>query len=80
MKSYHFAMVEDKKGPGLGTLLKVAAVGTAVYYAYKQLKTDPAAEGGTDLTQTAKSTIDKAATEAKDFAARVAEAAKKAVK
>jgi hypothetical protein len=76
-KTYHLAMVQDKKG-GFGTFIKAGLVITAAYLAYKNLgsKDDDA-----QASQAGKSTIgagvDKAAKEASDFAAKVLKAAKK---
>ena len=81
MKSYHLAMVPDKKG-GLGTLVKVGLALAGAYYAYTKLtETDEEKaekkESGTVGTDEIKKGIDTAAKEASDFAAKVLKAAKK---
>jgi hypothetical protein len=88
-KSYHIAMVQDKKG-GLSTLLKLGAVAGAAYFAYKNLgsknvststNSGTGADDSTSATTASKvaSGVDKAAKEASDFAAKVLKAAKKVV-
>jgi len=77
-KTYHIGMVEDRSF-GLTTLLKIGTVAAAGYVAYTRfLKKD---KNGTDVTEdgTAKAgfSIDKAAKDAGDFAAKVLKAAKK---
>ena len=82
-KTYHLAMVQDKKGFGLGTLLKIGIVATGIYYAYQQLKANEGETGRTRRTASPNAGEEiaagagKAAKEISDFAARVLKAAKK---
>ncbi|MDR1068627.1 MAG: hypothetical protein LBL36_05220 [Clostridiales Family XIII bacterium] len=80
-KSYHIAMVEDKRF-GVGTVLKAGAVAAAVFAAYVQLTKKENADTGAAESPNAGTggsafSIDKAAREAGDFAAKVLKAAKK---
>jgi hypothetical protein len=80
-KSNHIAMVEDKRF-GLGTVLKIGAVAAAAFAAYVQLtkKEDEGAEASESPnagTGSSAFSVDKAAREAGDFAAKVLKAAKK---
>ncbi|MDR2610611.1 MAG: hypothetical protein LBC58_04065 [Clostridiales Family XIII bacterium] len=78
-KTYHMAMIEDKRF-GLGTLLKVGAVCAAGFVAYTQLvkKDEAAPETGSPTSAAAsKFSVDKAARDASEFAAKVLKAAKK---
>jgi uncharacterized membrane protein YebE (DUF533 family) len=82
-KSYHIAMVQDKKS-GLSTLLKAGAVVGAAYFAYKNLgnkdkETKTATDPDTSTADKVISGVDKAAKEASEFAAKVLKAAKKVV-
>ena len=81
MKTYHFAMVPDKKS-GLGTLLKVGLGLAGAYYAYTKLTStdsdkDETKESPKVGTEEIKKGIDGAAKDASDFAAKVLKAAKK---
>ncbi|MDR0850969.1 MAG: hypothetical protein LBN36_00585 [Clostridiales Family XIII bacterium] len=83
MKTYHLAMVPDKKSGGLGTLLKIGLVIGGAYLAYTQLSDkDKAQKTSRDESPKAGTTeatlgLDKAARDVSDFAARVLKAAKK---
>jgi uncharacterized membrane protein YebE (DUF533 family) len=86
-KSYHIAMVQDKKS-GLSTLLKLGAVAGTAYFAYKNLiskdkdkdtETDKDSTDDKSTTDKVVSSVDKVAKEASDFAAKVLKAAKKVV-
>jgi hypothetical protein len=85
-KSYHLAMVQDKKGFGLGALLKIGIVVGGLYYGYKWLSEEGRQSGEPRRTKRAESQgageetaagAGKAAKEISDFAARVLKAAKK---
>jgi len=80
MKTYHFAMVPEKKG-GLSTLLKLGLAVGGAYFAYQRLAGGKTSDGSGESPNAGTSEVnlgfDAAAREASDFAARVLKAAKR---